>query len=115
MLNSKLRFHRRNDINALYKKGSSVRVGHLSMKFMPNNLEHSRFGVVVSKKVDKRAVVRNRIRRRIYEILRKNWDNISSGHDALISVFGSELAQQPAKDLEDSVLKILEKAQLFQR
>ena len=43
----------------------------------------SRFSFVVSKKVDKRAVVRNQIRRRLRELVRKNLDSINSGFDCI--------------------------------
>ena len=113
MLKSLFRFHRRNAIQYVYKKGRSVRHGQLSLKFVANNRPESRFGVVVAKKVDKRAVKRNRIRRRIYEVLRKNWDGVSPGVDVLVTVFDKEVAAKPAAELEAEVLGLLKKAQLF--
>ena len=115
MLAYKYRFHRRNSINYLYKNGRSARHGAMSLRYLENRQEQSRLAVVVSRKVDKRAVVRNRIRRRIYEIARKNWDKINQGHDILISVFESKVAEMSAAELEKQVVEILRKAQLFQR
>ncbi len=48
-----------------------------------NNLERSRFGISVKKALGN-AVVRNRIRRRVREILRVNRSEIPSGWDMVI-------------------------------
>ena len=48
----------------------------------PNGLSCNRFGFVVSKKVDKRAVVRNRIKRVLRESVRDFLEN-SNGKDVL--------------------------------
>lgn len=46
----------------------------------------SRFSVTVSKKVSKSAVDRNKIRRRVYSLLRKHISNIKDGYRIVISV-----------------------------
>jgi len=43
----------------------------------------SRFGFVISKKIDKRAVVRNRIKRLLREVVRKNLEKIAAGFDVV--------------------------------
>ncbi len=48
-----------------------------------NNLEFSRFGVVVSKKVGN-AVVRNRVKRLFREMIRNNLSYIKRGYDIII-------------------------------
>ena len=55
-------------------------------KAKPNTLLFNRFGVIVSKKIDKRAVVRNRIKRLIYSIIEELHKNIKYGNDILIIV-----------------------------
>ncbi|MDX1765323.1 MAG: ribonuclease P protein component [Candidatus Saccharimonadales bacterium] len=113
MLAYKYRFHRRNAINYLYKNGKSARSGPFQLRYIDNRHDHSRVAVVVSRKVDKRATVRNRIRRRIYEIIRANWDNLSPRKDILISVFEGGVADMPAAELQQEVLGLLKKAQLL--
>ena len=60
-----------------------------------------RLAVVVAKKVDKRAVVRNRIRRRIYELFRRRLPVFSGGVDMAVIVLKSDPAFMPAAELED--------------
>lgn len=55
------------------------------VKIVPNALDYSRFGVIVSKKIDKRAVVRNSLKRKIRSCITKNeWEK--KGQDILFIV-----------------------------
>lgn len=56
------------------------------LKVKENNLGLNRFGIVVSKKIDKRSVVRNRIKRLLREILVNLNSKITPGHDMLFIV-----------------------------
>ncbi len=72
----------------------------------------SRVAVVVSKKIDKRAVVRNRIRRRVYEIVRKQWNEIEQDYDLVITVFNVSVKDESHGELESQVSKLLKSAGL---
>jgi len=45
-----------------------------------------RFGIIVSNKVSKIAVHRNRIRRSFRDVLRRNWKKIEDGNDIIFLV-----------------------------
>ena len=79
MLTKSQRFHGHNSLRPVYNKGRSV-YGH-SLKFIwtSSNGPISRAAVVVSKKVHKSAVVRNRIRRRLYAQLALFFKDASKG------------------------------------
>ncbi|MFH1899674.1 MAG: ribonuclease P protein component [Patescibacteria group bacterium] len=51
---------------------------------LPNNLENSRFGIVISTKISKKAVVRNKSKRQIRAVIHKNLANIEKGFDIVI-------------------------------
>lgn len=84
------------------------------MRFARGRGEDYRLAVVVSKKVSKSAVVRNRIRRRIYEIVRlyKADTNLKWPFDLVISVFDEKTATMAPKELEADVTRLLKKAGL---
>lgn len=71
MLKKENRFQGNKAINAVIKKGFSSYEQNIKLKYISNpNQKLSKFAVVVSKKVNKSAVARNKIRRRIYSALK---------------------------------------------
>jgi len=56
----------------IYKKGKWLSNQDLAINYKPSNTNISRLGITVSKKVSKRAVDRNRIKRVIREWFRSN-------------------------------------------
>lgn len=103
MISSVHRFHGYNTISHVYRKGRTVRGNFCAIKFMPNGREGYRAAVVVSKKVSKSAVVRNRIRRRIYEIVRSLESRMVTPHDMVITVFHEQVARVPHEQLVESI------------
>lgn len=75
-----------------------------SVKFDKNE-EGLKVGIVVSKRVDKRAVVRNRIRRVIVEAVRKNLPADTN----LTLIFYARSAASQNKDLASEVSSIITK------
>ena len=100
MLSKKYRFHSRGGVKYVYQKGKTVRKAKMSLVFCDNTRGFTRMAVVVSKKVDKTAVGRNRIRRRVYEILRVNLDKIPKKRDYIFVVYSKEVAEMPSNELE---------------
>ncbi len=52
-------------------------------RYAPNGLLYSRFGFVVSKAIDKHAVVRNRTRRVLRSFIEEKLNTITPGYDFL--------------------------------
>ena len=101
MLSKKYRFHSRGGVRYVYKHGKTLRHPQMSLVFAPNSRGYTRIAVVVSKKVEKTAVKRNRIRRRIYEALRHNLDHIPPKTDYIFIVFNKSVATLPFPKLEE--------------
>lgn len=72
-----------------------------------------RCAVVVSKKISKSAVKRNRMRRRLYEIVRKNQASITVSADIVITVHNEQIATMPSNELEATICKLLSQAGVF--
>lgn len=108
------RFRGHNSLRKLYQNSRSVRTAAMTMRFAPNNRENSfRAAVVVSKKVSKSAVVRNRIRRRVYEQIRLAAPRMTQSADIVITIFEEQLATTPAKQLQADIQHLLKEAQLI--
>lgn len=71
---------------SLIKKQKSLRGNYFFLKKTWNDLSYSRFGVVVSGRTEKSAVRRNRIKRMIFDFVRKRKLYQSSGSDFLLIV-----------------------------
>lgn len=84
----------------------------MSLVFMENERGFTRFAVVVSKKVVKSAVGRNRIRRRIYEALRKNLEFIPKKHDYIFVVFSDKVMNEPFNELEKELGELVAEAKI---
>lgn len=69
-----------------------------------------RVAVVVSKKVSKSAVVRNRIRRRVIENIRSLEGQISQPYDLVVTIFDEKVATMPAEELTDVLKNLLRQA-----
>ena len=97
------RFHGYGSLKNVYAKGSSVRGGLIGLKYTARDIDRPyRAAVVVSKKVHKSAVTRNRIRRRIYEAVRTSEITPKPGTDLVLTVFIDQV-----KDISSEKLKSL--------
>lgn len=105
MLQRSHRFHSRGAVQALYRRGRATRGALMLCKTAPRVQGELRFAVVVSTKVSKVAPVRNRIRRRIYELARVHLV-MEQPLDMAITVFADSVAQLPAGELEDQFLQL---------
>jgi ribonuclease P protein component len=105
------RFHGYGALKAVYSRGSSVRGAAISLKFLQrDNDKPYRVAVVVSRKVSKSAVVRNRIRRRVYAELRHVSEAIPPGIDLVFTVFSDQLATMENDKLASAIRDLLQKA-----
>jgi len=84
----------------------------LILKFKENDLAFSRIGFVVSKKVSKKAVLRNKVKRRLRESVNRELAHIRMGFD-LIFFTRREIKEKEFSDIEQLVKQLLEKAKLY--
>lgn len=114
MLSQHLRFHGYNSLRYLYRNGEAIRSQLFTMKFIHNpRRQHSRVAVVVSKKVLKKAVGRNRIRRRVYEILRHELPLIKGSYDIVCIVSSPEVREMEFEALRGQIKEMLSDANLY--
>ncbi len=84
----------------MYQHGKTIRKAGASLVFSVNTRGFTRVAVVVSKKVEKTAVGRNLIRRRVYEVIRKNFELIPKKYDYIFVIYNSEVMKMPFSELE---------------
>ena len=92
----------------MYQKGKTVRGAKASLVFVPNERGFTRVAVVVSKKVEKTAVGRNRIRRRVYEVIRRNFEYLPKETDYIFVIYSKEVLEMPYSELEKTLGELVE-------
>lgn len=111
MIQRSHRFHGLNALRHVYSRGQTVRSSLIAIKYIANPRRDSyRAAVVVSRKVHKSAVVRNRIRRRIYEIIRHQEPLIIRPYDIVVTVFSEQVADMPSTNLEKMLIEQLQRS-----
>lgn len=114
MIPSSTRFHGHNSLRYVYANGKAVRSQALTIKSTKNTRRtKSRVSVVVSKKVLKSAIGRNRIRRRLYEYMRLNLDRLNDTYDIVLITTSPELRLMPAPELQTLLEQLIERAGLY--
>jgi len=114
MLSSTNRLRKTNDFKRVFKNGKGVKADNMFVKVRPNKEGAIRIGIIVSKKVAKRAVDRNRIRRILSEGIRAHIHKIKQGRDIVMVVLpGFDL--EGTKAAEKSVHILFKKLALFVR
>lgn len=78
-----LKKDKRLNIRRSLKFTNSLNSNFFTLKINKNNLLFNRYGFVISKRIDKRAVVRNKIRRTFQKCLIDNSNEIKTGYDML--------------------------------
>lgn len=109
-LNNRLK--KTTDIRRVFKQGRLFKEGFLIFKTARNDLNKSRFGFIVSQKVSKKAVVRNKIKRRLRGAVRKELKKIKTGADSLFIALPG-LVKKDFSSTEQLVKNILKKAGLL--
>lgn len=116
MLAFKNRFHGHGSLRYVYQNGRSVRSHLMTIKSTHHpKRQEPRVAVVISKKVLKSAVGRNRVRRRIYEIVRHELPKLKANSDIVIIVFAAEAFAMPHPELQKTVVTMLKSSDLYQK
>ena len=96
---------RKADFDAVYRHGKRRSNSHFTAFSKANDLPESRFGFSIKRALGG-AVVRNRIRRRIREVIRLHRQEISAGWDIVIHP-KPNVAKAPFPVLAAELLKLL--------
>lgn len=107
-LSAKYRLSDKSEIKKTLKMGKRLDSDLFYIKFLPNSANLSRFAIITGLKVSKSAVLRNRIRRRLSEIIRLNILEVKSGYNIVLMIKPRALSQE-YKNLKGALIKELSK------
>jgi ribonuclease P protein component len=114
MLSKINRIKKKKDFEMIFKTSKSLKNSFLIFKITKNNLGLNRFGFVVSSKVSKKATTRNKIKRRLAELMAAELKSIKIGTDmVLIALPGIE--KKEFSEIKENINNTLVKLGLLAR
>ena len=106
------RIAKKPEITAIFKNGRLFKNRNLNLRVLKNNLNLCRFIFIVSNKVAKKAVRRNKIKRWLREIVYKTLDKFNAGYDIML-VARPSIINQDFKDLNEELLASFSKMKIL--
>ena len=87
MLPRKQRLQRNKDFDSVFRGGKSCYSDFFGLKIKKNDSNLNRFGIIISLKVSKKAVVRNKLKRQVREIISGESGLLKEGFDCVFIFF----------------------------
>lgn len=111
MLNRINRLKKRYQFNYVYKSGEHFSGEHMVLYVVSSKTKNIKVGLAVTKKVG-HAVVRNKIRRRLREIIKKQVPNLKQNNNIIV-VARDNISSASFEKLSNEFLKLIKKADLI--
>jgi ribonuclease P protein component len=109
MLPKKHRISQKKDFAKIFRRAKFFPGRFFLLRSVENNLELSRFAIIIPKTFSKKAVIRNKIRRQVYSIVQKEMIKINPGFDNLFTI-KKQTDLTNFLDCEKDILILLKKA-----
>lgn len=108
-LHAWMRITRGSDFARVYRHGNRARGTFVTVAAAANELGTTRIGLSIGKKVHKRAVVRNRLRRLVREAFRLEYADLPAGYD-LVAIGSTPGARPDLEALRRELRRLAAKA-----
>jgi ribonuclease P protein component len=111
-LNRALRLRKSSEFQRVRQQGRSIASRLLILAWVPNEVGKLRVGFVVSKRISKLAVERNRVKRLLSEAIRHHLSELPSGWDIVLSA-RNNITVADLRALEEDIVNLLQRARLL--
>lgn len=112
MLSKVNRLQKKKDIDMVFKKGWAFKENFLILKTVKNNLDKTRFCFIISKKVSPKASLRNKLKRKLSELVRIKLKKTKPGQDVLL-IASPGLETKDFWEAKEILDKLLTKSKLI--
>ena len=106
MLKKINRIGSRKEFGEIKKNGELINSPTFGVLVFKNEDKEKRFGFIISKKISKRAVDRNKIKRRMAEVIRKNLEKFKDG-TRMIFLAKKEILKKGINEIENEIEKLI--------
>ncbi len=111
MLKKDNRLTKDKDFDKVFKQGKGVFLGILGVRAVKNDLKKNRYGILVGEKVSKKAVIRNKIKRRLRQAINNSVDEVKKGFDIVVTTTPA-IKEKEFVEIETTIKKGLERLKL---
>lgn len=108
MLPNNLRLKKKAEFENIYKFGKFLYSKYLSVYYISNNFNYNRSAFSISKKISKKAILRNKIKRRLSSIFYNKQPKINPSFDFLF-IARKGILDLDYKNLENSFERLINK------
>ena len=112
MLVKKFKLKKDNDFKKVFREGKNYQQAFIKLKVLKNNLELTRIGFIVGLKISKKSTQRNKIKRRLEEVVRLRLKQIKSGFDVVVLV-NPEIIEKSYQETKETLISLLKKAKVL--
>ena len=112
MLPKSARLKKKKDIEKVLKTGRKFKEDFLILAIIKNHLGKIRFGFIVSQAVSKKATIRNKLKRRLRELIQAKLNKMEKGTDGIILALPG-LETKDFWEIETAVNRLFQKAQIL--
>ena len=114
MLKKANRIVRSKEFDRVFKLGQSFYGQNIGIKVFKNTKEEIRLGLLVGTKVSKKAPTRNKIKRQIRDIFRKEMPILSRGKDIVIVAL-RPILNKKYQEIQTDLKSVLKKLKLYKK
>jgi len=115
MLPKKHRLTKNKDFQELYKKGASVFLPPLALRYKKiGKNKNSRFGFVVSNKIYKKSTARNLLKRRLRAMVNNKLKQILPGFDCVITT-RAKIRGKNYQQIEEDLERLFTRAKILNK
>jgi ribonuclease P protein component len=112
MLPLKNRLKKKKEFKEVFKKGEPFEEDFLFLKKKKNDSKEIKIGFIVSLKVSKKAVVRNKIKRTLREVVKNKINKTERGYD-VVFIARPEIKNKDFQEIKECLEKLLKKANIL--
>ena len=112
MLSREYKLKKDNDFKKVFKQGRYYQEDFIRVRVLKNDLEVNRFGFIIGLKISKKSTQRNKIKRKLEEIIRLNLKQIKFGFDMVILV-SPEIIEKNYQEIEKTLINLFKKTKLI--
>lgn len=106
------RLKKNKDIKRVLEKGRRFKEDFLILKILPSDLKETKFAFIVSQKFARKATLRNKMKRKLREQVRRKFKKIKSGFDIIIIAM-SGLETKGFWEIDEAIDELFKKAKII--